>query len=107
MIQIVRRPQIGQRTSSVPQEPEIYSQIFEINTFINVSKMTKVQKSPDLEGQALVHFGYLSETLREFLTKKEVFAAQMRLFFQHGVYRCFFITNSDPILHEGELRGIQ
>ena len=62
MIQIVRRPQIGQRTSSVPQEPEIYSQIFEINTFINVFKMTKIQKSPKLEGKALVDFGYLSET---------------------------------------------
>ena len=73
--------------------------------------MTKIQKSPKLEGQALVDFGYSSKAsgtfFGEFLTKEEVFAAQMRLFFQHGVYRCFFITNSDPILHEGELRGIQ
>ena len=81
MIQIVRRPQIGQRTSSVPQEPEIYSQIFEINTFINVSKMTKIQKSPKFEGYLSIGSLWIFEwNLREFLTKKEFFAAQMRLF---------------------------
>ena len=46
--------------------------------------MTKIQKSPKLEGQALVDFGYSSKAsgtfFGEFLTKEEVFAAQMRLF---------------------------
>ena len=89
MIQIVRRPQIGQRTSSVPQEPEIYSQIFEINTFINVSKITKIQ-SPKLEGQALVHFGYLSETLGNFWQRKKFLLLKWDFFPTWSVSMLFY-----------------